>query len=330
MHALDGGSALETGAHRTGASTARQGRARCKGGRLNLDLLRIRFLHRLEDKVGVRQYRKVAAHDVVLGLFATPVEALDEMLGLEVARAHANFRAADALLRAILKQHRVAKHDLWSTMLVLAFFPAISDLARRARSFVHDEDERRVLIIEGFLDGAAQLKPLDTVDRIPMRLCQGMRRHAFREIYNRVAERRVLRELVTAAFDRRRIEPFVRGRSEAQAHPIEDGLSVEKMIEILAKNAPAALEVLQSEEPSLRALTRALRPDLSPPEQERLYQRWKRRYARAAERGELESLPPWWEAITQPEQEGNEHERLAKSKGANGEARGRNLPPTRE
>jgi hypothetical protein len=119
------------------------------------------------------------------------------------------------------------------------------------------------------------------------------------------ADRALTNDLVTEALDRGRVEPFAGGRTEETPHPLDDeALELEAMSEGLGTRVGAALSVLDEKEPSLRRFTRALRPDLAPEEQERLYQRLKRRYARQREGGgDATTLPPWWRAITDPKED---------------------------
>jgi hypothetical protein len=234
----------------------------------------------------------------VLGLFPTPLAAIDALLGLKIARAQYHGRGADALLRDIVGAYQAGTDDLWPAMLIVAFYPAILRLWRRIRTDSHDFDELRDLVIEAFLSGARSLRRIGDVTFIPVRLRTEMERRAFAEVKDTCADRTLTNDLVTEALDRGRIEPFVGGRGEATPHAIDDALEIEAMTEALLASAPEALAVMDERQPSLRRLTQVLRPDLTPEDQERLYQCIKRRRLRQRAGGaEASSLAPWWEAL---------------------------------
>jgi hypothetical protein len=271
---------------------------------VKFDDLRDRCAVRLTWPAFIAVFAAAGAREPVLGLFATPLAAIDSLLGLKVARAQYHGRGADALLRAIIREYQRGSAELWPTMLIVAFYPAILRLWRRIRTDSHEFDELRDLVVEAFLAGARSLRRIDDVTLIPVRLRTEMERRAFTEVKDTCADRALTNDLVTEALDRGRIEPFVAGRAEATPHPADEVLEIEEMTEALIASAPAALAVMHAREPSLRRLARVMRPDLAPADQERLYQRIKRRHLRLREEGvDGSKLPPWWRALTDPKED---------------------------
>jgi hypothetical protein len=272
---------------------------------VKFDRLRAQLVARLGRGDAIDTFVAAGLEEPVLGLFATPLAAIDSLLGLKVARAQFHGRGADALLRAIIRQYQSGTRDLWPTMLVVAFYPAILRLWRRIRTDSHDLDELHELVLDAFLSGARSLRRIGEITYIPKRLRKAMEGRAFAEVKGACADRALTRDLVTEALDRGRIEPFAGGRAEETPHAIDEVFELEAMGEGLGPRVGAALSVLDEKEPSLRRLTRALRPDLSADDQERLYQRLKRRYARQrADGADATTLPPWWRAITDPNEDG--------------------------
>jgi hypothetical protein len=266
---------------------------------------RARMVARLARPDAIATHLAASSNEPILGLFATPLAAIDSLLGLKVARAHFHGRGADALLRAIIRQYQSSSSDVWPTMLIVAFYPAINRLWKRIRTDHHEREDLHELVLDAFLSGARALRRIGDVVYIPVRLRRAMEARAFREVKDAIAERALTHDLVTEALDRGRVEPFAGGREEETPHPLDDELlELEAMGAGLGSRVDAALSVLDEKEPSLRRLTRALRPDLPPDEQERLYQRLKRRYARKRERGvDARTLPPWWRSITDPKED---------------------------
>jgi hypothetical protein len=259
------------------------------------DDARDRGIARLRKRDAVATFKEAGqTREPVLGLFATPLAAIDALLGLR-----------DALLRATIREYQSGRSDVWPTMLVVAFYPAINRLSRRIQRFgSHEPEEIRAFVIESFLSGARSLRRINDVAMIPVRLKTRMVRRAVDEAKGRHADRTLTSELVTEAFDRGRIEPFAAGRPVATPHPADEVLDIEAMTEALVAGAPAAFAAMDDEEPSLRRLTRVLRPDLAPADQERLYQRIKRRYLRQrADGADASSLPPWWRVLTDPKED---------------------------
>jgi hypothetical protein len=266
--------------------------------------LRPQLVTRVGRADAVVTYASAGAAEPVLALFGTPLAAIDSLLGIKVARAKFHGRGADALLRAIIRRYQTSHDDLWPAMLLVAFYPAILRLWNRIRTGSHDRDELHELVIDAFLSGARSLKRIDDIVYIPVRLRREMERRAFTEVKGACEDRALTHQLVTEALDRGRVEPFAGGREEEMPHPVEESLELEAMATGLGAVAGRTLAALDAKDPSLRELTRALRPDLSGEEQERLYQRLKRRYARKRARGvNAQSLPPWWRAITDPKED---------------------------
>ena len=273
---------------------------------------RAQLIARLGRRDAVAAYVAAGLEEPVLALFGTPLAAIDSLLGIKVARAQFHGRGADALLRAIIRLYqsgaglpRHGTRDVWPTMLVVAFYPAILRLWRRIRTDSHEREELHEIVLDAFLSGARSLPRIGEIVYIPKRLRREMERRAFAEVKGACADRALTRELVTEALDRGRIEPFAGGRSEETPFAIDESFDLEAMSEGLGPRMGATLTVLDAKEPSFRLLTRALRPDLPADEQERLYQRLKRRYARQRVDGvDARSLPPWWRAITDPKEDG--------------------------
>lgn len=75
--------------------------------------------------------------------------------------------ARDALLCAVVREHRAEPHPLWSGLLTLAFYPMLTSLRTRARSELNARDLDQVVLM-AFLDaaGRATAKPGSMAPRL--------------------------------------------------------------------------------------------------------------------------------------------------------------------
>lgn len=264
---------------------------------------------KLPDAVATYEAAGAGRH-TVLRHYDTPLEAIRLLLGLKVGHPEFHGRGADALLRAILHEYQTTSLDVWPSMLVVAFYPAMCSLTARLNAGSGDPDDVFGLVLESFLAAARLMPRLPERKLLPLALCSEMSHRAFAARRKIRKDRKLTHEAVTEALDRGRIEPFANGRSEKSRDPTEALVGREETRQVLTELGPAVLAVLTTHNPSLRKLTRAVRPDLTPPEQEALYQRLKRYYARSRRLGvEPEDLPPWWLSL------GNttKHEKRGKS-----------------
>ncbi|MFZ8528398.1 hypothetical protein ACO1NJ_13835, partial [Staphylococcus aureus] len=81
-------------------------------------------------------------HPVLRG-FGCPLE-----MALAIRRApKSKGRWIDMVVGAVLFEHQHAPNGVWSSALMVAFYPGLVTLLERLLSSVHDEDDRRALAI---------------------------------------------------------------------------------------------------------------------------------------------------------------------------------------
>ncbi len=237
------------------------------------------FRARTDATVDARAHAFVAAsaQETVFGLFPSPRAAIDELL----ARARDHYRGADALLRAIIKQYRGSREELWPAMLVRSFHHTVCEFA-----------------IAALLEGARSLANADEIVAIPHRLRLEMERRTRRALKKDRCSR--ARDEQVEPFDDERLETGDEGPS-----PLETLLEVHHLSPEFRARVLAYAESWDGKMPSHRQLVSILRSDLAQNDQERLYQRLKQRRARELASGvHPDTLPPWWRAITDPNEDG--------------------------
>jgi hypothetical protein len=237
-----------------------------------------------------------ASTDVpVFGLFPSPRAAIDELL----ARAKNHYRGADALLRAIIKQYQGSREELWPAMLVRSFHHTLCELAlEEARKDSLPFDDVHEVAIISLLEGARSLKRLDEIVRLPLLLRLEMERRT----------RRALRKHRHSQARDEQVDPFddeMPETGDAVPSPLESLLEAHQLSPELRARVLAYAASWDGKAPSHRQLVSILRSDLAPGDQERLYQRVKQRRARELASGaHPDSLPPWWRAITDSNEDG--------------------------
>ena len=256
------------------------------------------FRARTDATVDARAHAFVAAseQETVFGLFPSPRAAIDKLL----KRASRHYRGADALLRAIIKRYQESAEELWPAMLVAAFHHTICKFAlREAR-----KDQNRVpfddvhdIAIASLLEGARSFAKPDEIVAIPCLLCREMKRRTKAALKKeRLSHARAEQ---TEAFEDETFEPL------EDRDPLERALEIHQLSAELRARVLAYVESWDGKPPSERTLVTILRSDLGPADQERLYQRVKRRRARLVDDGaDPETLPPWWREITNPNEDG--------------------------
>ncbi len=255
------------------------------------------FRARTDATVDARAHAFVAAsaQETVFGLFPSPRAAIDELL----ARARDHYRGADALLRAIIKQYRGSREELWPAMLVRSFHHTVCEFAlREARKDRVPFDDVHETAIAALLEGARSLANADEIVAIPHRLRLEMERRTRRALKKDRCSR--ARDEQVEPFDDERLETGDEGPS-----PLETLLEVHHLSPEFRARVLAYAESWDGKMPSHRQLVSILRSDLAQNDQERLYQRLKQRRARELASGvHPDTLPPWWRAITDPNEDG--------------------------
>ena len=255
------------------------------------------FRARMEAAVERRAHAFIAAskYAPVFGLFPSPRAAIDELL----ARAKDHYRGADALLRAIITRYQGSGEELWPAMLVRSFHHKVCEFALAlTRTDPIEFDDAHELAITSLLEGARSFARPDEIVAIPFRLCLEMERRA----------RRALKKDRRSRARDEQTEPFEDETCETREevlNPLESLLEAHQLSPELRARVLAYAGSWDGKAPSPRAVVSILRPDLAPDDQERLYQRLKQRRARELASGaHPDSLPPWWRAITDPNEDG--------------------------
>jgi hypothetical protein len=236
-----------------------------------------------------------SAHEPVFGLFPSPRAAIDELL----ARAKNHYRGADALLRAIIKRYQRSPEELWPAMLVLSFHHMLCEFAlKEARKDGLLFDDVHEIAIISLLEGARSFKRVEEIARLPFLLRLEMQRRTRRALRKNRHSR--ARDGQVDPFDDENLET-----GEEVPDPLESLLEVHKLSPEFRARVLAYAESWDGRAPSHRQLVSILRSDLAQDDQERLYQRIKQRRARELASGvHPDSLPPWWRAITDPNEDG--------------------------
>ena len=253
---------------------------------------RLRALTRATVERRAGAFFAASAREPVFGLFPSPLAAIDGLL----ARAKDHYRGADALLRAIIKHYQASRDELWPAMLVLPFHHKICDLALALKRTDGIEfDDAHELAVMSLLEGARSFEKPDEIVLLPLRLRLEMERRA----------KRALKKARLARARTDQTESFEDTAAEETLNPLEGLLEVYQLSPELRARVLAYAESWSGKAPSHRELVSILRSDLAQDDQERLYQRIKQRRARELAGGvHPDSLPPWWRAITDPNEDG--------------------------
>jgi hypothetical protein len=89
------------------------------------------------------------------------------------------YPAREALMRALIAEHRKSGEALWSSMLLVAFYPALRRLRSRLVSDTVPGYELDQLVVTSFLASLTELPFTDRTDRVAMRLRQRTQRQVF-------------------------------------------------------------------------------------------------------------------------------------------------------
>ncbi|ACY13565.1 conserved hypothetical protein [Haliangium ochraceum DSM 14365] len=81
-----------------------------------------------------------------------PYDSLAALLAAFDDAAPLSYTDKEAILQALLREHRSGAASLWSAVLVLAFYPMLSGLSRRIRCDVLRRDDLCQMLLEAFLE----------------------------------------------------------------------------------------------------------------------------------------------------------------------------------
>lgn len=191
------------------------------------------------------------------------------------------YPAREALTRALLEEHRMSGGALWSSALLVAYYPMLSRLRHRLVSPWLPREELDQVVVTAFLAAVNEV-PLE-LDRMPMRLRQRTERQVFavlrkeREHHYPTAELDELAVLGTDSIQQRRLP-----------EPDEDMFELSLLLDRAAARgvAPSGLGVVEATvlgRELLRSYVERTGPD-DEIERERTYQRLKRQRSRALRR----------------------------------------------
>ena len=88
-----------------------------------------------------------------------------------------SYPAREALTRAMLEEQRETGKPLWSSALLVAYYPMLSRLRHRLVTTTVTSEELDQVVVAAFLAAVSEV-PLD-LDRLPMRLRQRTERQVF-------------------------------------------------------------------------------------------------------------------------------------------------------
>jgi len=192
--------------------------------------------------------------------------------------AEGTYPGREALMKALIQEHRASGSPVWSTLLLGAFKPMLVRLRNRLVSDTVPGDELDQLVITSFL---GTLTDIPLIDRLPMRLRQRTERQVFAFLRKERWHRHPDIDVETLE-DVEHEEPTVSEPTDAELYDLalliqramEEGISTSGLDVVAAT-------VLR------RELLRAYVDRLAPGEgvdRERLYQRLKRQRSRAMQR----------------------------------------------
>lgn len=211
-------------------------------------------------------------------------DGLPSVLGSLGDESEAAYPAREALSLALLQEHRETGDTLWSSVLLLAYYPMLSRLRHRLVTSALSREELDQVVLTAFLVAVDEV-PLHR-DRLPMRLRQRTERQVFQVLRRLRSEHAPLasaEELARLACD-----PF-EGRRHADTH--EGLLDLVVLLDRAeARGELSGLSVVEATvlgREELRTYVDRLVPE-DETERERTYQRLKRQRSRAMSR--LKSL----------------------------------------
>jgi len=261
--------------------------------------LRTALVRELDTVECRRAFRRAQERRPMLARYPTLVAALEEIVGLGGGYGRADDATVDAFFRALLDEQREFPHAVWPTAIMLAFFPAITNLKLRVRSSAHDEDALRDLVLDGCLEAIEQVSRVSSRDRLPMLLKQAMQRHVFAAVRSACGERELVSNLVTSALTTRSVEPFAQGRSELVPHVGELLVEIREATRDAHDGDDLELARRLDDASSLLERLRMLYPDAPDEDIAQMYERLKKRVSRAfsrvrsaAEQAALEAAQP--------------------------------------
>jgi hypothetical protein len=103
--------------------------------------------------------------------------SIDDMLVIMGDDDPETYPIRDAITRAMLTEAHACAARFWASALIVAYYPSMSALRRRILGDPIPREELESLILEGFLKAVRTVRP--DVDRIALRLSQGIRKHVF-------------------------------------------------------------------------------------------------------------------------------------------------------
>jgi len=191
-----------------------------------------------------------------------------------------SYPAREALTRAMLEEQRETGKPLWSSALLVAYYPMLSRLRHRLVTTTVTSEELDQVVVAAFLAAVSEV-PLD-LDRLPMRLRQRTERQVF--TYLRKEREECLRA-DAAHLDTLGVECVQ--RLHPQRHD-DTFLDLSLLLERAASQGvhPRSLEVVEAtvlHRELLRSYVERVGPE-DEAERERAYQRLKRQRTRALKR----------------------------------------------
>jgi hypothetical protein len=190
----------------------------------------------------------------------------------------------EALTRAFLAEHqRDAGRGVWSALLLLAYFPMLSHLRHRLRSETLDSQDLDSLVITSFLEVIATLDLNAVRDRTAMQLRQRTQRKVFRRLRRTRAEQR---HVTFTAEIPDRLQEQVAAEPPDPSDIRDPEQTIARLLDVAGQELPpdqldlVVATMLRKER--LRSYAQRCAADGEPIE--RVYQRLKRRRARALDR----------------------------------------------
>lgn len=192
-----------------------------------------------------------------------------------------SYPAREALTRAMLEEQRESGKPLWSSALLLAYYPMLSRLRHRLVTTTVTSEELDQVVVAAFLTAVNEV-PLD-LDRLPMRLRQRTERQVFS--YLRKEREECSPRADAANLDTMGAECVQ--RLHPQRHD-DTFLDLSLLLERAASQGvhPRSLEVVEAtvlHRELLRSYVERVGPE-DEVERERAYQRLKRQRTRALKR----------------------------------------------
>ncbi len=239
---------------------------------LRNDLERLR-----KDAVSARHQRAFEAGRAKQPVLAAHSSAASVLATLD-DEAEGTYPAREALMRALILEHRASGAPVWSTLLLGAFKPMLVRLRNRLVSDTVPGDELDQLVITAFL-GA--LSEIPVTDRLPMRLRQRTERQVFAFLRKEREQRHPDIDVETLE-DVEPDEPTVSEPTDAELYDL--ALLLQRAIaEGISTSGLDVVEATVLRRELLRAYVDRIAPGEGV-DRDRLYQRLKRQRSRAMQR----------------------------------------------